>query len=51
MKVVLIFNFMLLNETNKDVLYYLPTAPGYVQGAIRKKQMIASFVEHLKEKP
>ena len=37
---------MLLNSANRD-LYSLSTIQDYVQDALRKKQLIASFVEPL----
>ena len=43
------FSFILLNEANRNVLYKVPATQGYVQGALRKKRLIASFVEHLME--
>ena len=43
------FSFMLLNYANRDVLYRLSTIQDDVQGALRKKQLIASFVKHFTE--
>ena len=40
---------MLLNYANRDVLYRLSAIQDYVQGALRKKQLIASFVKHFTE--
>ena len=40
---------MLLNYANRDVLYRLSTIQDYVQGALRKKQLIASFVKQFTE--
>ena len=40
---------MLLNYANRDVLYRLSTIQDYVLGALRKKQLIASFVKHFTE--
>ena len=40
---------MLLNYANRDVLYRLSTIQDYVQDALRKKQLIASFVKHFTE--
>ena len=40
---------MLLNYTNRNVLYRFSTIQDYVQGALRKKQLIASFVKHFTE--
>ena len=40
---------MLLNYANRDVLYRLSTIQDYVQGALRKKQLIVSFVKHFTE--
>ena len=40
---------MLLNYANRDVLYRLSTIQDYVQGALRKKQLIASIVKHFTE--
>ena len=34
-----------------DVLYSLPSIQDYLQAALRKKQLIASFREHFKRKP
>ena len=39
---------MLLNSANRD-LCNLSTLQGYVQGALRKKQLIASFAKHFTE--
>ena len=40
---------MFLNQANRDVLYRLSTIQDYVQGALRKKQLIGSFVKHFTE--
>ena len=40
---------MLLNYANRNVLYRLSTIQDYVQGALRKKQLIASLVKHFTE--
>ena len=40
---------MLLNYTNRDVLYRLSTIQDYVQGALQKKQLKASLVKHFTE--
>ena len=40
---------MLLNYACRDVLYSFSTIQDYVQGALRKKQLIASFVKHFTE--
>ena len=40
---------MLLNYANRNVLYRFSTIQDYVQGALRKKQLIASFVKHFTE--
>ena len=40
---------MLLNQDNRNALYRMSTTQDYVQGALRKKQLIAHFVEHYKE--
>ena len=40
---------MLLNYANRNVLYRLSTIQDYVQGALRKKQLIASLVKHFPE--
>ena len=51
MQDAMIFSFMLLNLANRDVLYNLCAIQGYVQGALQKNQLIASFAEHFKGKP
>ena len=43
------FSFMLLNQANWNVLYKVYTTQEYVKGAIRKKQLVSSFVMHLTE--
>ena len=40
---------MLLNYANRNVLYRLSTIQDYVQGALRQKQSITSFVKHFTE--
>ena len=40
---------MLLNYANRDVSYRLSAILDYVQGALRKKQLIASFLKHFTE--
>ena len=40
---------MLVNKIKKNILNFLITIPDYLQGALRKKQLTASFVEHFKQ--
>ena len=40
---------MLLNYAYREVLYRLSTTQYYVQGALRKKQLISSFVKYFTE--
>ena len=45
----LIFNFIIQNQFKRDVLKRISTIKGFVQGALRKKQLIVSFVKHFTE--
>ena len=40
---------MLANLNKKNILSFLIIVLAYVDGALRKKQLTASFVEHFKE--
>ena len=44
-----IFKFIIQNKVKRSVLKRLSTIKGYVQGALRKKQLIVSFVKHFTE--
>ena len=46
---VLFFSFIIQNLVNMGVLNRMSTIQDYVQGALRKKELIASFVDHFKE--
>ena len=40
---------MLVNMMKKNILNFLIAILAYLQGALRKKQLTASFLEHFKE--
>ena len=40
---------MLVNMMKKNIVNFLIAILAYLQGALRKKQLTASFVEHFKE--
>ena len=44
------FSLLLLNLIKKGILHFLNAILVYLQGALRKKQLIASFLEHFKGK-
>ena len=43
------FSIMLLNLITKDILDFLTATVVYAQGALRKKQLKASFVDYFKK--
>ena len=45
----LIFNFIIQNQFKRDVLKRISTIKGFVQGALRKKQLIVSFAKNFTE--
>ena len=45
------FNLLLLNLIKKGILHFLNAILVYLQGALRKKQLITFFLEHFKGKP
>ena len=45
----LLFSFIIKNSVKKGVLILMSTIQDCVPGALRKKELIASFVEHFKE--
>ena len=44
------FSLLSLNLIKKGILHFLNAILVYLQGATPKKQLIASFLEHIKEK-
>ena len=44
------FSLLLLNLIKKGILHFLNAKLVYLQGALLKKQLIASFLEHFKGK-